>query len=127
MFARVREHGCVSTNELLLGAELVFFSRQQARNITKRLSPVDLYSLQEPSSRREFGQWNTWCPEAGSKARVEITTLNNRAGLHTHTGLNSSRGNNAFGEPKKAFRENWDVKYHPTCFAPPWAGERWLG
>lgn len=98
---------------LLLGVEVAFVSRKVARNITKRLSPYDIYTGAKLSN-------NIWTLEhVVPQSRVQVpgrkNDLHNLAGLHTR--LNSSRGNKAFGEPAK-FREYQGCKISPLLFCP---------
>lgn len=98
---------------LLAGADLVHFSKKQARDITKRLSPVDTYTgltLPHPVWSLEHVVPQSRVSPPGRK-----NNLHNLAG--THTRVNSMRGNKAFGEPT-TFNEFRDCKFSPNLFHP---------
>lgn len=98
---------------LLLGVELAFFSRKQARNITKQLCPRDIYTGGELSK-------NTWTlehvvPQSRIVSPGRKHDLHNLGGLHTM--INSRRGNKAFGDPIE-FRDFKGCKISTYLFSP---------
>lgn len=98
---------------LILGAELVFFSRKQARVAIKHLCPGDIYTGKELSK-------TSWTlehvvPQSMIHLPARKNDLHNLAGLHTM--INSSRGNKAFGDPKR-FREVHGCKISRSLFSP---------
>ncbi|CAM9698492.1 unnamed protein product [Ectocarpus sp. 6 AP-2014] len=98
---------------LLAGADLVHFSKKQARDITKRLSPVDTYTgltLPHPTWSLEHVVPQSRISPPGRK-----NDLHNLTG--THTRVNSMRGNKAFGNPA-TFKEFRGCKFSPVLFCP---------
>ena len=98
---------------LLAGADFVNFSKKQARDITKRLSPADTYSgltLPKPVWSLEHV-----IPQSRISPPGRKNDLHNLAG--THARVNSMRGNKAFGDPT-AFTEFRGCKFSPSLFCP---------
>lgn len=98
---------------LLLGVEVAHVSRKVARDITKRLSPHDIYT----GARLPSTVWSLEhvVPQSRILAPGQKNDLHNLAGLHTR--LNSRRGNKAFGEPAN-FRQHQGCKISPLLFCP---------
>ena len=93
--------------------QLVFLSRKKARNITKLLSPTDIYTGKVLPE-------DVWTLEhVVPQSRITIpgrkNDLHNLGGLHTR--INNTRGNKTFGDPDK-FRDFKGCKISPTLFSP---------
>ena len=98
---------------LLLGVEVALFSRKAARDLTKRLSPNDIYT----GAKLPSAVWSLEhvVPQSRIQSPGRKNDLHNLAGLHTR--LNSRRGNKAFGEPAE-FRQHHGCEISPLLLCP---------